>query len=136
VERYRHRLPAVLCAALQLALSLAVTADLVLCTEASGDVAVESAFSAECCDGHALPEGLRSKLDRDDCGCTDRPLLQGPVEVRSRLEQPVDAPPLAVGVVGASPDVGPLASTWSPSGRWSPAKASALVARRSVVLIV
>jgi hypothetical protein len=76
--------------ALQLALSFGVTADLVFCTEASGDVAVESVFSGDCCDDHALPEGARRVSQGDGCGCVDTPILQSPVEARQRPEY---APP-------------------------------------------
>jgi hypothetical protein len=78
--------------ALQLALSFGITANLVLCTEASGDVAVESAFSAGCCDDHVLPEGARRLSQGDGCGCVDTPLLQSPVEARQRLEYAPPAP--------------------------------------------
>ena len=78
--------------ALQLALSFGITANLVLCTEASGDVAVESIFSADCCDDHVLPAGARRLSQGDGCGCVDTPILQSPVEARQRLEYAPPAP--------------------------------------------
>jgi hypothetical protein len=131
-----HRLSAIVGVGLQLALSFAFTADLVLCTEASGEVSVESAFSTECCDEHVVPKAARGQLGRDRCGCTDRPLLQSAVETRGRLDHSVDQSRTVVGVASASPEIGLSAFTRSSRAYPSPTPESTLIARRSVVLIV
>lgn len=92
----RHRLGAVLSAALQLALSFGLTANLVFCTDAAGHAAVESAYSADCCADHVLPEGVRRLAGEDDCGCIDTPIFQSPVQSRQR---PDYVPPSAQGLL-------------------------------------
>ena len=92
----RHRLGAALSAALQLALSFGLTANLVFCTDAAGHAAVESAYSADCCGDHVLPEGARRLAGDEDCGCVDTPILQSPVEARQRSGY---VPPSAQGLL-------------------------------------
>jgi hypothetical protein len=134
VRRIRHRLAAVLSIALQLALSSGVTANLVLCTEASGAVAVESVFSADCCDDHVLPEGARRLNRGEGCGCVDTPFLRSPVEARQRLEYAPPSPHLLPAFlapyVAASPTPGPIPM------RRAAAAGDAPSARRTVVLLV
>jgi hypothetical protein len=134
IRASRHGVAAVFSAVLQLALSFCLTADLVLCSSAAGHVAVESAFSAECCNPHVLPEGLRAG---DDCGCVDTPLFQSPVEVRSRLEHALASLQLVLLPAFARPVLAcsPLTCSASPAHRSGPSE-DALTARRSVVLLV
>ena len=130
----RHRLAASLSAALQLALSFGLTANLVLCTEASGHAAVESAYSADCCDDHVLPEGVRRVSEDEGCGCVDTPVLQSPVEMRQRLEY---APPAPQVPAFLAPDLARFRSKagTAPVLRSSPPE-WVLTVRRSVVLLV
>jgi hypothetical protein len=67
-----------------MALSLGTAANLVFCSAASGHVAVESAFSADCCPQAPLAAAFGIEHADDGCGCVDTPLLQNPIERRSR----------------------------------------------------
>jgi len=134
VRRTRRRLAAVLSVALQLALSFGITANLVLCTEASGDVAVESAFSAGCCDDHVLPEGARRLSQGDGCGCVDTPLLQSPVEARQRLEYAPPAPHALPSFLVPYPAEPPAIAAAAARGPGTPGGVPSV--RRSVVLLV
>jgi hypothetical protein len=78
----RYRAAAAVCAVLQVALSFALTADLVLCRTAAGHVEIESASAGDCCDSHGLFDRLREAYGADDCGCVDTPLLQTPLDQR------------------------------------------------------
>lgn len=126
----RHSLVAIASAALQLALSLGLTADLVVCTATSGHAAVESAYSADCCDDHLLPEGVRAD---DDCGCVDTPILQSPVEVRQKSEY---APPSPQAPAFQSLDLARLLLQSAPPAPRSSTAEWAPTVRRSVVLLV
>ena len=115
--RRRYRAAAALCAVLQVALSFALTADLVLCRTASGHVEIESASAGDCCDSHELFDRLREAYGADDCGCVDTPLLQTPLDQRwqptgasSALSHvvhlpatPLSAPPPIDALVGLRP---------------------------------
>jgi hypothetical protein len=134
VRRTRRRIAAVLSAALQLALSFGITANLVLCTEASGDVAVESAFSAGCCEDHLLPEGARRLSQGDGCGCVDTPILQSPVEARHRLEYAPPVPHVLPSFVAPYATERPPFAATLMRGPGAPDGAPSV--RRSVVLLV
>lgn len=130
---HRHRFRAVLFAALQLGLSMGTAANLVFCSAASGHVAVESAFEADCCDRPPLTQTF-SHAD-DGCGCVDTPLLQSPIESRSkgaRLIVLLDATvlPSATSTSGSSP----LATRIM--GQHEPVPEQRLAAHRSVVLLL
>jgi hypothetical protein len=130
VSLRRHRLGAALSAALQLALSFGLTANLVFCTDATGHAAVESAYSAECCGDHVLPGGAGD----EDCGCVDTPILHSPVEARQRSEY---VPPSAQGLLAFLRPY-PESSTapqWRPILR-SPAFPGVASHSRSVVLLI
>jgi hypothetical protein len=136
VHRTPHRLVATLTLALQLALSFGLGANLVLCTDAGGHTAVESAYEADCCDDHVLPPGARSVAGDDGCGCVDRPIVQAPADVRQRLES---AAPSVIHPLPASF----AAHLVSPSLRCGPAPVrpsrvpvGAATGLRSVVLLV
>jgi len=130
VRRTRRRIAAVLSVALQLVLSFGITANLVLCTEASGDVAVESVFSAGCCDDHVLPEGARSLGQGDGCGCVDTPILQSPVEARQRLEYAPPSPHVLPAFAVPYPAESSVSAAIPTRGPAAPS------VRRSVVLLV
>lgn len=124
-------------AGLQLALSFAFTADLVFCTAASGHVAVESAYGADCCDDHILPDSAGRRGGDEGCGCVDTPILQSPGEARQRSEYAPPSPQtrllpafLAPHRAGAVPTSGPILI------RRSCAPGQAPPSRRSVVLLV
>lgn len=131
-----HFLGAVFFALLQVAVTLGTAANLVFCSTASGHVAVESAFDEDCCPEPPL-FGAFSIVGADDhCGCVDTPLLQSPVEARSRLALWVPQAHsgvlpgfAALDLAGASSDNG--ARTDHPL---TPEQLRA--ARRSVVLLV
>ena len=131
VSLRRQRLAAVFSAALQLALSFGLGADLVFCTGAGGHVAVESAYSADCCDPHALPDGLQRTAGNGDCGCIDTPILQSAIEARQRLD--------GITVMQVLPLPAfrfPTPAAARVSFEVSPSLASATRVRRSVVLLV
>ena len=134
----RHRNVAVLCAALQLVLSFALTADLVLCQSAAGHVEVESAFSADCCTDHALPAGIRGAEADDACGCIDTPLWRTPLDGRPKVTASISTRSAAL--VAVLPARAGIHQGWTArrtGGSSGPARAGdALVARRSVVLVV
>ena len=134
MRRTRRRIVASLSVALQLALSFGVTANLVLCTEASGDVAVESAFSAGCCDDHVLPGSARRLSRSDGCGCVDTPILQSPVEARQRIEYAPPSPHVLPAFVVPYPAESPASAAIPTRGRGAPDGAPSV--RRSVVLLV
>jgi hypothetical protein len=132
VSHRRHRLGAAVSAALQLALSFGLTANLVFCTDAAGHAAVESAYSADCCGDHVLPGGAGA--GDEDCGCVDTPILQSPVETRQRSEY---VPPSAQGLLAFLCPY-PAAST-APQRRpilRSPAFPGVASHSRSVVLLI
>jgi hypothetical protein len=80
-----------------------------------------------------VPDGLR----RDDgCGCVDTPLLQSPVELRSRLEHALASSPLIVLPAFARPLSGSSSLGRSSAPARAGASGDALFARRSVVLLV
>jgi hypothetical protein len=131
VSLRRHRLGAALSAALQLALSFGLTANLVFCTDAAGHAAVESAYSAECCGDHVLPGGAGA--GDEDCGCVDTPILQSPVEARQRSEY---VPSPAQGLLAfLRPYPVAAAPQWRPILR-SPAFPGVASLSRSVVLLI
>ena len=130
----RHRFAAVLVALLQLAVSLGTAANLVFCSTASGHVAVESAFDADCCDRPPLTQTFGRGRADDDCGCIDTPLLQNPVEPRSKSTQlsahfdAIVALPVDVATASLQHAAVPLQQALPPEQR--------LTARRSVVLLL
>ena len=134
MRRTRRRIAAVISVALQLTLSFGVTANLVLCTEASGDVAVESVFSAGCCDDHVLPEGARTLGQGDGCGCVDTPILQSPVEARQRPEYMPPSPHVLPAFVVPYPAESAASTALPTRGPGAPDGAPSV--RRSIVLLV
>ncbi|HEV7733742.1 MAG TPA: hypothetical protein VGR62_16355 [Candidatus Binatia bacterium] len=133
----QHR-AAVFLAALQLALSLGLPLDLVLCSTARGHVAIESAVGDDCCPGHDDSATDRRSTSDPDCdGCTDtrisRTLLQRDASAAAHLVAPAH-----VLIVALPPtDSGFAARAGEPSGSGNaPAPPIALSTRRSVVLVV
>ena len=136
MPRTRHSFVAPFAVALQLALSFGLGANLVLCTDAGGHTAVESAYEADCCDDHVLPPGARSLQGDEGCGCVDRPIVQAPADVRQRLEStaPSLGHPLPAFLAAhlVSPSLRPGVAPVRPS----PASVGAATGLRSVVLLV
>ena len=130
----RYRKAAVLCAGLQLVLSFALTANLVLCQTSAGHVEIESAFSSECCTGHALPAGVRGAEAEDACGCIDTPLVRTPIDGRPKLvlSGPVPSPSL----LAVLPAVDQLPARCAGDPPDIARARTVLAARRSVVLVV
>lgn len=129
--RRRQGKAALFCASLQLALSFALTADLVLCRSASGHVAIESALSGDCCTSHGLPASVR---ESEHCRCIDTPLLDTPLDSRSKVVRALPGPPAALpGARSVAPP--PLAGDGFTRTESRPPIES-LAAIRSVVLLV
>jgi hypothetical protein len=131
-----HRLRAVIFAVLQMTLSLGTAANLVFCSAASGHVAVESAFSVDCCPRPPLAEAFGIVHADDTCGCVDTPLLQNPMEPRSRsgLSLPHEYPVTLSAVIPPAPHGRRAAGhglTPSP-----PIVEQRMAARRFVVLLI
>lgn len=105
-RRPRQRPSASLLAALQLVLGLAAAADLVICREASGEIAVESTLAGDCCPDHgAVPQATLGEAT-ERCRCVDTPLLASAVDVRPGRD-PL-APPVLLPLLG-SPPLAPVA---------------------------
>ncbi len=132
----QHR-AAVFLAALQLALSLGLPLDLVLCSTTRGHVAIESAVGDDCCPGHDdTAPGRRSSSDRDCDGCTDTPISRTLLQRDAQVDGHLVAPAHVLVVVVPVSDPGLAPSADEPWGATSPPRPSALTARRSVVLVV
>ena len=134
----RYRTAALLCAVLQVGLSFAFTANLVLCRTASGQVEIESATAGGCCSSHGILDRFREALAgaTDDCGCVDTPLLQTPLDQRWQVTRAssahwhaVHGAPATILPVPASRLVGLAAPQPRPP-------LESLTAIRSVVLLV
>ena len=136
MRRTRHRLVATLAVALQLTLSFGLGANLVLCTDAGGHTAVESAYEADCCDDHVLPSGARSVSGDDGCGCIDRPIVQVPADVRQRLESTAPSVIHPLPAFLAAHLASPSHRCGSLPSRPSRVPTAAATALRSVVLLV
>jgi hypothetical protein len=134
--RRRSRLAALLCAALHVGSSFALTADLVLCRTPSGHVEIESATSDGCCTAHGSPARFAGAPEADDCGCVDTPLLQRAIDQRGQVTRAASAPPHAVPVPYATPlSASPFPIDALAAARARPS-AEALRTIRSVVLLV
>jgi hypothetical protein len=130
----RHRSGAVFFVGLQLALSVGTAANLVFCSTASGHVAVESAFDADCCPRPPLAQTFGRFHADDDCGCIDTPLLQSPIEARSRSELLVSLGTVVLAPVIEHVRPSPLAlSAWASQALVPEQR---LAVRRSVVLLL
>ena len=136
MRRTTHRLVATLTVGLQLALSFGFGANLVLCTDAGGHTAVESAYAADCCDDHVLPPGARTLAGDDGCGCVDRPIVQAPADVRQRLESTAPSPSHPLPAFLAAHLVSPSLRSGVAPVRPSRASVGAATGLRSVVLLV
>jgi hypothetical protein len=84
MKRRRLASIAVLSAVLQFALGSGNALGLVLCSNADGHVAIESSLRSACCDDVDSAPSFGGTA-ADDCrGCTDTPLLQNSIELRSK----------------------------------------------------
>lgn len=131
----RHPLRAVFLGALQLLLSLGTAANLVFCSAASGHVAVESAFDADCCDRPPWVDTFGLVHAEDGCGCVDTPLLQSPVEPRSKSSLTQAVALAAFAPTGVIPGLEPPRCRHAPGAEPTRVPPE-LNARRSVVLVV
>jgi hypothetical protein len=130
-SRRRHPRATLALALLQLVLGLGAAADLVLCREASGAVAVESAFAGDCCPDHGV---VPPAFGTASCECLDTPLLASAIEPRSGRPVLELAPPMAVAAPAPRrPDVGPaLAALLDHRVRAAPSRATLA----SIVLVL
>jgi len=137
--RARYKRGAVFAAGIQLVLSFALSLNLVVCSSATGHVAVESAFD-DCCSGHAVSDSIGSRAhSQEDCGgCTDRPLVETLLQRETRCDRSPLAPPqLMAPSMGATEfqSASPAIYTVGLRQR-ATSQSGELTARRSIVLLV
>jgi hypothetical protein len=131
VRRFRQPRPSIVLAVLQLVLGLGAAADLVVCREAGGAVAVESVLAGDCCPDHDTLPLAALDPSADPCDCVDTPLLANAVDRRLPL-----APLAAPSPVGMAPRLAaprPACASFL-DHRTRPAPSG--TARRTVVLLV
>lgn len=135
----RRRLQAViLCAVLHLAFNSGNALGLVLCSNSTGHVAIETAGGQACCDDRDALPAVADVHSGDRCDCIDTPIVQTLLEPRARGDKPqpprLEAAPLPIAHASLSRPMPASLQDHLPP-RAGPAQQD-LALRRTIVLLV